>query len=94
MYSKILDFFPKQCSLLLELTHPRPGGKPPRVTGFQFMVSAVWPETVALIDERIPVIFAPGNPDTFHKVWEQPGCIVDVSIETLLPCKCTHIYTA
>ena len=69
MYSKILDFFQKQCSLLLELTHPRPGGKPPRVTGFQFMVSAVWPETVALIDERIPVIFAPGNPDTFHKVW-------------------------
>ena len=74
IYSQILAFFPKQCSLLLELTHPRPpaaaGGlaQPPRVPGFSFLVNAVWPELVAMLDQKIPAIFAPGNPDNFHKV--------------------------
>ena len=79
IYSEILAFFPKQCSLLLELTHPLPpaiaavGGsgsslQPPRVPGFCFLVNAVWPEVVAVVEERISTIFAPGNPDTFHKV--------------------------
>ena len=76
IYSQILSFFPKQCSLLLELTHPRPppsggttsGVGSPRVPGFNFLVNAVWPEVVAVVEERIPAIFAPGNPDNFHKV--------------------------
>ena len=74
IYSHILSFFPKQCSLLLELTHPRPptaaGGlaQPSRAPGFSLLVNAVWPEVVAMVDQRIPAIFAPGNPDIFHKV--------------------------
>ena len=68
MYSEVLDFFPKHCSLLLELTHPRPNGQRPRLLGFNFLVNAVWPEVVVIIDDRMSVIFAPGNPDTFHKV--------------------------
>ena len=72
IYSEILNFFPKQCSLLLELTHSRAHGQAPKVSGFNFLVNAVWPEVVAVIDEKISVIFAPGNPDTFHKVRLKP----------------------
>ena len=43
-------------------------GAPPTSGGFDFIVNAVWPEVVAQIDEKASVIFAPGNPDTFHKV--------------------------
>ena len=71
IYSAILDFFPKQCSLLREFTHPRPrsgASQPPRVPGFDFLVNAVWPEVVAVLEERVSVIFAPGNPNSFHKV--------------------------
>ena len=70
IYSAILDFFPNQCQLLLELTHPGPppGNQPPKVPGFIFLVNAVWPEVAAVIEERISAIFAPGNPVTFHKV--------------------------
>ena len=68
MYTDILNLLPKRCSLLLELTHPQPSGLAPRVPGFDFVANAVWPEVVALIDERVSVIFAPGNPDNFYKV--------------------------
>ena len=69
MYTDILDLFPKHCSLLVELTHPRlPGGKLPRVPGFHFLTNAMWPSVASLIEERVPAIFAPGNPDIFHKV--------------------------
>jgi hypothetical protein len=90
IYSQILTFFPKQCSLLLELTHPRPpagaGGsaQPPRVPGFSFLVNAVWPELVAMLDQRIPAIFAPGNPDNFHKNYTATMEFVS-SFESLCP---------
>ncbi len=38
------------------------------IGGFDFVVNAVWPEIVALLDEKTSLIFAPGNPDSFHKV--------------------------
>ena len=38
------------------------------IRGFDFIVNAVWPEVVKLIEERLSSIFAPGNPDAFHKV--------------------------
>lgn len=68
MYTDVLNLLPKRCSLLLELTHPQPSGLAPRVPGFDFVTNAVWPEVVALIDERVSIIFAPGNPDNFYKV--------------------------
>lgn len=38
------------------------------IRGFDFIVNAVWPEVVKLIETRLSSIFAPGNPDAFHKV--------------------------
>jgi len=38
------------------------------IRGFDFLVNAVWPEVVTLIEARFGSIFAPGNPDAFHQV--------------------------
>lgn len=38
------------------------------IRGFDFLVNAVWPEVVSLIEARFGSIFAPGNPDAFHQV--------------------------
>ena len=66
MYTEVLKFVPEYCSLLLGTWQEH--GTPPTGSGFDFIVNAVWPEVVAMIDEKAAVIFAPGNPDTFHKV--------------------------
>ena len=66
MYTEVLKFVPEYCSLLLGAWQEH--GTPPTGSGFDFVVNAVWPEVVAVIDEKAAVIFAPGNPDTFHKV--------------------------
>ena len=69
MYADVLKFSPQHCSLLLggAMTWQEHGA-PPTSGGFDFIVNAVWPEVVAQIDEKASVIFAPGNPDTFHTV--------------------------
>ena len=38
--------------------------------GFDFIVNSVWPEVVSLCETKASIMFAPGNPDTFHKVGE------------------------
>ena len=38
------------------------------VSGYDFVVSAIWPEVVANIEAKTPSIFAPGNPNAFHEV--------------------------
>jgi len=38
------------------------------VSGYDFVVNAVWPEVVVNIEGKTPSIFAPGNPDVFHEV--------------------------
>ena len=38
------------------------------VRGYDFVVNAVFPEIVTCLEIRTSSIFAPGNPDTFHKV--------------------------
>lgn len=73
LYGDILQFIPDRCSLVLELTHVSPDYNAQEqdavVKGFNFLVKSVWSEVVALIEKKLSVIFAPGNPDTFHKVW-------------------------
>ena len=74
-------FIPDHCSLLLELTQPpaagaaaegveggRSGSLATAISGYDFLVNSVWPEVVAILERKASVIFAPGNPDTFHKV--------------------------
>ena len=38
------------------------------VSGYDFVVNAVWPEVVANIEAKTPSIFAPGNPNVFREV--------------------------
>ncbi|CAH1791000.1 unnamed protein product [Owenia fusiformis] len=66
MYNKALEFIPKHCKQLKEVTSgTAPGSE--AVKGYDFLVNSVWPEIVSNIEARTPSIFAPGNPDVFHE---------------------------
>ncbi|XP_048732279.2 conserved oligomeric Golgi complex subunit 2-like [Ostrea edulis] len=67
MYAKVLEFIPKHCHLLKEVTLSGSSGSSEVVRGYDFLVNAVWPEIVTNIEARTHSIFAPGNPDVFHK---------------------------
>ncbi|KAH0519885.1 Conserved oligomeric Golgi complex subunit 2 [Microtus ochrogaster] len=68
MYNKLLEFVPHHCRLLREVT----GGavsseKGTIVPGYDFLVNSVWPEIVRGLEEKLPSLFNPGNPDAFHE---------------------------
>lgn len=68
MYNKLLEFVPHHCRLLREVT----GGaisseKADMVPGYDFLVNSVWPEIARGLEERLPSLFNPGNPDIFHQ---------------------------
>uniref|UniRef100_A0A673CYZ6 Conserved oligomeric Golgi complex subunit 2 n=1 Tax=Sphaeramia orbicularis TaxID=375764 RepID=A0A673CYZ6_9TELE len=68
MYSRLLDFVPHHCRLLREVT----GGaissdRADTVPGYDFLVNSVWPEIIKGIEERLPYLFNPGNPDLFYE---------------------------
>ncbi|XP_075718578.1 conserved oligomeric Golgi complex subunit 2 [Rhinoderma darwinii] len=68
MYIKLLEFVPHHCRLLREVT----GGaisseKADMVPGYDFLVNSVWPEIARGLEERLPSLFNPGNPDVFHQ---------------------------
>ncbi|XP_022379369.1 conserved oligomeric Golgi complex subunit 2 isoform X2 [Enhydra lutris kenyoni] len=68
MYAKLLEFVPHHCRLLREVT----GGaisseKGNTVPGYDFLVNSVWPEIVRGLEEKLPSLFNPGNPDAFHE---------------------------
>lgn len=68
MYTKLLEFVPHHCRLLREVT----GGtissdKADIVPGYDFLVNSVWPEIIKGIEERLPSLFNPGNPDAFYE---------------------------
>ncbi|XP_001369328.1 conserved oligomeric Golgi complex subunit 2 [Monodelphis domestica] len=68
MYNKLLEFVPHHCRLLREVT----GGaisseKGNTVPGYDFLVNSVWPEIVCGLEEKLPSLFNPGNPDSFHE---------------------------
>uniref|UniRef100_A0A8C9DG17 Conserved oligomeric Golgi complex subunit 2 n=1 Tax=Prolemur simus TaxID=1328070 RepID=A0A8C9DG17_PROSS len=68
LYDKLLQFVPHHCRLLREVT----GGaisseKVNTVPGYDFLVNSVWPEIVQGLEENLPSLFNPGNPDAFHE---------------------------
>ncbi|XP_056327175.1 conserved oligomeric Golgi complex subunit 2 [Danio aesculapii] len=68
MYAKLLEFVPHHCRLLREVT----GGaissdKADIVPGYDFLVNSVWPEIIRGVEERVPSLFNPGNPDAFYE---------------------------
>lgn len=73
IYAKVLEFIPTYCTNMIQITSGRledsnQGEQRTAIRGYDFIVNAVWPEVVELIEGRLPSIFAPGNPDAFHKV--------------------------
>ncbi|XP_053315724.1 conserved oligomeric Golgi complex subunit 2 [Spea bombifrons] len=68
MYNKLLEFVPYHCRLLREVT----GGaissdKADMVPGYDFLLTSVWPEIARGLEEKLPSLFSPGNPDIFHQ---------------------------
>ncbi|XP_077879155.1 conserved oligomeric Golgi complex subunit 2 isoform X6 [Ictidomys tridecemlineatus] len=68
MYDKLLEFVPHHCRLLREVT----GGavsseRATPVPGYDFLVNSVWPEIAQGLEEKLPSLFNPGNPDAFHQ---------------------------
>lgn len=68
MYDHVLKFFADKCSLLTGITTGTSGGEV--VRGYDFVVNAVFPEVVENLEQQMPTLFAPGNPDVFHKKYE------------------------
>ncbi|KAB0341485.1 hypothetical protein FD754_018411 [Muntiacus muntjak] len=58
MYDKLLEFVPHHCRLLREGNI---------VPGYDFLVNSVWPEIVRGLEEKLPSLFNPGDPDAFHQ---------------------------
>ncbi|KAI8784556.1 conserved oligomeric Golgi complex subunit 2 [Biomphalaria glabrata] len=65
IFEHVLRFFPEKCSVLTGITTGLSGGEV--VRGYDFAVNAVFPEVVKNLEMRTSSIFAPGNPDVFHK---------------------------
>lgn len=38
------------------------------VPGYDFLVNSVWPEIVQGLEDKLPSLFNPGDPDAFHEV--------------------------
>ena len=76
VYNKILEFAPRHCTQMINITSGRFvasdlemfGEHRAGIRGFDFVVNAVWPEAISLIEAGLGSIFAPGNPDSFHQV--------------------------
>ncbi|XP_048656319.1 conserved oligomeric Golgi complex subunit 2 isoform X1 [Marmota marmota marmota] len=68
IYDKLLEFVPHHCRLLREVT----GGavsseRATPVPGYDFLVNSVWPEIAQGLEEKLPSLFNPGDPDAFHQ---------------------------
>ncbi|KAF6073196.1 component of oligomeric golgi complex 2 [Phyllostomus discolor] len=68
MYNKLLEFVPHHCRLLREVTGSAISSeKGNTVPGYDFLVNSVWPEIVRGLEENLPSLFNPGDPDAFHE---------------------------
>ncbi|XP_022091249.1 conserved oligomeric Golgi complex subunit 2-like isoform X2 [Acanthaster planci] len=68
LYVRVLDFIPKHCRLIRQVTSPMTSSSGQDVVrGYDFLVNAVWPEIASSLETRTTSIFAAGNPSTFHE---------------------------
>lgn len=76
LYKNVLDFIPEYCSKLIDVTSGKIGILDSRgptgdytegIKGYNFIVNSVWPEIASAIQNNLTSIFAPGDPDAFHK---------------------------
>uniref|UniRef100_A0A336KZD7 Conserved oligomeric Golgi complex subunit 2 n=1 Tax=Culicoides sonorensis TaxID=179676 RepID=A0A336KZD7_CULSO len=62
IYAKIIEFLETKLSILLSITSSNPNFK-----DFDFLINSFWTEVEQRIELSMNSIFAPGNPDQFHK---------------------------
>uniref|UniRef100_A0A336MWJ2 Conserved oligomeric Golgi complex subunit 2 n=1 Tax=Culicoides sonorensis TaxID=179676 RepID=A0A336MWJ2_CULSO len=62
VYAKIIEFLETKLSILLSITSSNPNFK-----DFDFLINSFWTEVEQRIELSMNSIFAPGNPDQFHK---------------------------
>ena len=70
VFADVMGVVKRECQFLREVcdgVQDREGSG----HGFDFIVNSVWPEVVSLCETKASIMFAPGNPDTFHKVRER-----------------------
>eukprot|EP00079_Xenopus_tropicalis_P008432 XP_002931527.2 PREDICTED: conserved oligomeric Golgi complex subunit 2 isoform X2 [Xenopus tropicalis] len=68
MYSKLLEFVPHHCRLLREVTGGAVSSEnTDTVPGYDFLVNSIWPEIARGLEEKLPSLFNPGNPDVFFQ---------------------------
>ncbi|KAG1653562.1 Conserved oligomeric Golgi complex subunit 2 [Nymphon striatum] len=64
IYNQVLNSIPKTCGNLCDVTSF--GRNNEIVPDYDFLTNSVWPEVVSLLENKIPSMFAPGNPNMFH----------------------------
>ena len=70
----ILNFIDNDCDLVLACTTEHnqvdtaQENKEVGIKGFDFLVNSIWPEIATAFEEKLPLVFSPGNPDIFIKV--------------------------
>ncbi|KAG1654155.1 Conserved oligomeric Golgi complex subunit 2 [Nymphon striatum] len=64
IYNEVLNSIPKTCGNLCDVTSF--GRNNEIVPDYDFLTNSVWPEVVSLLENKIPSMFAPGNPNMFH----------------------------
>ncbi|KAK2169643.1 hypothetical protein LSH36_8g08045 [Paralvinella palmiformis] len=77
MYAAILEFIPKHCKVLKDITSATGQAGGEVVRGYDFLVNSVWPEVVTSIENKAHSIFAPGNPAVFHQKYVSSMDFVD-----------------
>ena len=75
--------YPIGCTLnaLFSLSLSLPSDKADIVPGYDFLVNSVWPEMMKGIEERLPFLYNPGNPDVFYEV--RYACHMFISFNVL-----------
>ncbi|XP_065918630.1 conserved oligomeric Golgi complex subunit 2-like [Dysidea avara] len=71
LYAEVLNFFPAYCQSLLQDVSHTSSHTHSNQQGFDFLVNAVFPKIVHVIEMRLTIIFASGNPDVFYKNYKK-----------------------
>ncbi|XP_014225281.1 conserved oligomeric Golgi complex subunit 2 [Trichogramma pretiosum] len=68
IYVKLENVLDSALKELLDLTL---NSQSRTVKGYNFLINSYWPEIEQRIEDYIPMVFAPGNPELFHKRYRE-----------------------
>ena len=71
----LLEFVQEDCQIVINVSspHEQKNGmleqqKTNLIKGFDFLVNSIWIEIAEAFEEKLPLLFSPGDPDLFLKV--------------------------